>query len=487
VIRRHLHLFGLSVLLLSVAAGSSVSKQMKDFHVFRDVLLEKEGTLDLHHDESVFRTALSMAEKNFEQPHTLLEQFKLYSLTLSVLECGHTQIHPNSAALKEWLKARKALPLDYYLYGRKLFVAPMLPEDLIEMNKEQAGRVHKNLPSEGAEILEIDGLTVEEMMHEIGLFLSSDENGIDFKYFQAKNVFEFYRHLALPLKGDSIEIRYVEKKDTQYLMVQTGRAPVFGINARLKKSFQEFAARDNDFGQFKVREGLGYFRFTSFKVSNGKRYEAFLKKAFTDLRRKKIKKLVVDLRGNTGGVMQFNIMRYFVGADVELGSYVIEKPKSIRDDSHFKKWSSDYMRHSAGSRLQKRRIRKGRFDDGKQLTQEVDSNLIYRGKIVVITDEGTFSAASILAGHLRHFCDAKIVGRPAGGSFYCGNAGTLRLILPHSKFSVFVNPNTFRSSLPAATDPFQLKQPDVWIDVPYKNQKKDDEYYFRAAKKSFKE
>lgn len=476
----------LLIAVLGIASSSPVSKQMKDFQIFKEVLLEKEGTLDLHHDESVFRKALSMAEKNFKQPKSILEQFKLYSLTLSVLECGHTQIHPNSAVLKEWLKERKALPLDYYLVGRKLYVANILPQDRLEMENEQPGRMRTELPPAGAEILEIDGFTVGEMMQKIGLFLSSDENGIDFKYFQARHMFEFYRHLALPLTEDTVEIRYTYKRDTNFLTVQTGRAPVYTINARLKQSFQDFKIRESDMGKFSVREGIGYFRFVSFKTSNGKRYEEFLRKSFSDLKRKKIKKLVVDLRGNTGGVMQYDLMRYFVGEDVLLGTYVIEKPKRSSDDGHLKKWSADYFRHGAASRSQKRRIRKGEFDDGQEITGEVDANLIYRGEIVVLTDEGTFSAASVLAGHLKHFCDAKIVGRPAGGSFYAGNAGTLHLVLPHSRLSVFVNPNTFRSSLPEASNPFQIKQPDVWAEAPFKNLKKEDEYYFKLAKKSFK-
>lgn len=475
---------GLIVVILCISAGSSPNKQLKDFEIFKEVMLEKEGTLNLHHDESVFRKALSMAEKNFQQPKSILEQFKLYSLTLSVLECGHTQIHPNSAVLKEWLKERKALPLDYILVGRKLYVADITSQDRTEMENEQPGRL-SSLPPTGAEILEIDGYTVNEMMREMGIFLSSDENGIDFKYFQARSLFEFYRHLALPLKGDSVEIRYVNRRDTGYLMLQTGRAPVYAINARLKSGFQDAQSKEANMGSFSIREGVGYFRFVSFKSSSGKRYEDFLEKSFNDLRRRRIKKLVIDLRGNTGGVMQYDLMRYFVGEDVELGTYIIEKPKKLSDNRHIKKWSGTYFRHSAGSRSQKRRIRKDKFEGGKEITGSVDTTLIYRGKIVIITDEGTFSAASVLAGHLKHFCNAKIIGRPAGGSFYSGNAGTLQLVLPHSKLSVYVNPNTFRSSLPHASDPFRIKQPDIWLELPSKNLKKADEFYFRAAKKSF--
>ena len=89
--------------------------------------------------------------------------------------------------------------------------------------------------------------------------------------------------------------------------------------------------------------------------------------------------------------------------------------------------------------------RKGKFNNGTVLSESVDVSLIYEGEIVLITDEGTFSSAAILACYLKSMKNAKIIGQRAGGSFYRGNAGTITLKLPHSKLQIFVNPNTFYS------------------------------------------
>lgn len=483
-ILRSVFLFSCLLFLLA-SAGSGESKQQKDFAIFREVLLAKESTLDLHVPESTIERAFQLAEKNFDRPLSLLEQFKIYSLTLAVIQCGHTQIHPNNAVFKEWLTARKSLPIDYYLLGKRLIVGKLLQNDIDEMQRENPFQGKEQDIPAGAEILSIDHLTVPEMMSEMALFMPSDENGMDFRYFQASQLFEFYRHVALPFDEDTVAVSYIFKGDTQTVSLAVGRAPVYTINERLFKSAKAYKEESDDFGKFKIEQGCGYFRFKTFKISHGKKYDAFLESSFKQLKRRRIKKLIVDLRGNTGGAMQFSIMRYFVGEDVYLGRYVVGKPKQGIENTHLKKWNVDYGRHRVASRQQKRKIRKGKFDEGRIMTEKVDTSLIYKGKIVVITDEGTFSSAGILAGHLKTLCGAKIVGSPAGGSFYSGNAGTLLLVLPNSKLKVYVNPNTFYSQLTNTGDPFAVKQPDIALQPLISDDKKRDKFYFKAAKGAF--
>ena len=86
----------------------------------------------------------------------------------------------------------------------------------------------------------------------------------------------------------------------------------------------------------------------------------------------------------------------------------------------------------------------------------------FKGNLVVITDEGTFSAASILACQLKTLAKAKIVGTTAGGSFYAGNAGSLELVLKKSKLTIQLNPNFFSTHLyPASTIDSEIKNPDL--------------------------
>lgn len=470
----------------AIAQQGSISEQLRDFRVFEKVLQEKEGRLDLHANPDSMNDYLNQLERALSNEKSLVEQYKLYSKTLAKIQCGHTQIHPTKHVLKEWLAARNSLPFDYYLQGKKLFVNKLQSSDYPLVYQGKSSREQRKKIKERSEIISIDGRTVEQMMQDISPFLSSDENALDFKYFQAGQLFEFYRHLSRPFTTDSVAVVFTRGRDTSEIYFQLGTAPVHTMNTRLKKAGDDFDKDLKNMGEFSIVRGkYAYFRFPSFKAGHGKKYETFLETSFKNIKRREIKRVIVDLRGNTGGVMQYSLMRYFVGEDVVLGRYVVEKPKKGFEDKHIKKMDPDYIKHRRMSRIQKRTIRKGKFNNGEVKTGEIDKDLVFDGEVVVITDEGTFSSAAMLACHLKTLANAKIVGRPAGGSFYRGNAGTLTVELPKSEFRLFVNPNTFYSHLPDAADPVEVKKPDVLLTPGYLKPRKIDDYYLKAALREF--
>lgn len=428
----------------------------------------------------------SVLKDELQTERSLTDQFKLYSQAISDLGCGHTQIHPNKDALKGWLAARNSLPIDYFLQGDRLFVSKIESEDLPVIHEGKDHYQRKKKLDEGTEIIAINGKTVPEMMQEIGQLLSSDEDHSSFKYFQAAHLFEFYRHLTDPFDADSVEVVCRDGNRSFSMYFQTGTAPVYTMNKRMAAFAAEQGQAEFDYGDFKIIKGkYGYFRFKSFSASYGKNYNEFLNTSFEQLRKKNVDKLVIDLRGNTGGVMQYEIMRYFVGGDQYLGRYIVAKPRSKHDSKYIKKFSADYLKHLRLSKNQKRLIRKGKFNDGKIQTAAIDDEKIFQGQIVVITDEGTFSSSSMLACHLKTLANAKIVGRPAGGSFYSGNSGTLTVKLPQSGFTMFVNPNTFYSHLEKPSNPTEIKQPDLFITPRFLQGSKEDAYYFKEATSLF--
>ncbi len=473
-------------MLLTSSRRKETAAQQRDLAVFREVVLQKEGRLDLHGDKEDVLQTFKKLDAHFSKRLSLLNQFRLYATALSKIKCGHTQIHPNKEVFRAWLKTRNSLPIDMYLIGKRLVVNKLLPQDVRELSEGKSSYESSKKVPAGSEILSIDGETVYDMMNKISRFLSSDEDGIDFKYFQAAQLFDFFRHLSGPFDQDSIQVKYVYELDTTSIYLQTGTAPVHTMNKRLTQSGIRFKQNETGFGTFKIADDAGYFRFTSFKSAYGKKYNEFLEASFRKLKRKKIDKLIIDVRGNTGGAMQYALMRYIVGEDITLGRYLVEKPKRMFESRHLKKWNPDFFKHRRVSKVQKRLKRKGSFDNGIVKTKEVDEQLIYDGEIVVITDEGTFSSAAILACHLKTLANAKIIGRTAGGSFYAGNAGTLVLELPESKLKMFVNPNTFYSHLDPVADPFAIKQPDIVLNPLLLDYDQREAYYLGEGQNAFK-
>jgi len=472
--------------LLCSSKTISIKEQKKDFEIFKEVLLNKESQIDLHATETEILNQLNELETTFQNSLSLIEQFKAYGGMLSKIKCGHTQIHPNKEVFREWLTVRKSLPIDYYLIGKRLVVNKLEKEDVLILKEGKSKYQLRKKIRPGSEIIEIDHKSIPDMMNEIGKFLSSDEDGIGFKYFQSAHLFEFYRHCNHVFDKDSIQVKYLNKNsDTNTIYFQIGAAPVYTITKRLAESEKNFQLKEADMGNFVTSGKYGVFSFSSFASSHGFSYEEFLEKSFKKIKTKKIKKLIIDLRGNTGGAMQYSIMRYFVGENVLLGRYIVGKPKKLFESRHLTKFNSDYSKHRKISRKQKRLIRRKKFDNGSVYTTYIDPELIYKGQIVVLTDEGTFSSASMLAAYLKTMCSAKIVGHSAGGSFYKGNAGTLSLKLPNSKMKIFINPNSFYSHLENTTNPLTIKIPDLIVDQIILDPKKRSYFYIKHAKKMF--
>lgn len=478
-------LIGLVILICS-GKGSTIAHQKKDLAVFKKVVIAKESRLDLHIQKDSVLYYFNQLDSVFSHEQSKIDQFKYFGKALSKIQCGHTQIQPTRAIFKEWLHTRNALPLDYYLIGKRLVTNKIKREDLEVINEGKSKYQLQKKLKPGTEIISIDGKTVPVMMSEIGEFLSSDENSIDFKYYQAAQLFEFYRHISSPFDKDSIEVSFVDSTgDTSQIYFLTGTAPVHTINKRLESTEKQYFKDESNLGEFAIVNHKGFFRFRSFVGSTGSRYEAFLERSFKKMKAKNVTELIVDLRGNTGGVMQYSFMRYIVGKDVELGRYVVGKPKKGIENLHIKKFDAGYYKHRKISKKQSRLKRMGKFNEGIVKTKEVDTSLIFHGNIIVITDEGTFSAASILACHLKTLGNAKIIGRRAGGSFYRGNAGTILLKLPHSKLELFVNPNTFYSQLEDAKNPLAIKEVDLEFAPLILDHKKRDLYYLKKAVKAF--
>lgn len=485
--RYKLYISLLVSLAISVAANLPKNSSFeKDFQVFCSVLHEKEGTIDLHTDKDSIEYYLKDLHQSLSNDESLQDQFKLYSQTLSRLKCGHTQIYPNKKLLREWLSERKSMPIDYYLYDGRLIINKLAQADYDEIYSNSHNRkVIKSIP-EHAELYRINGLTLNEMMLYVGRFISSDEDLLAFKTHQAGQLFEFYRHLAFPTEEDSVDITYVYGTDTVHAQLVLGEAPVHTMNNRIYKMSNDENVRGGQYGEFKIiRNEYAYFRFRSFNACGGQKYVEYLKNSFRKIEKEKIDKLVIDLRGNTGGVMQYDLMSFFIGGGIELGKYIIEKPSFDTRNKYIKKAAIDYVRHKKMSRKQRRETRSGKFNDGIILSKDIESSLMFKGEVIVITDESTFSSAAMLACHLKTLANAKIIGRPAGGSFYKGNSGTLQVKLPETGFNLLVNPNTFYSQLDASEDPGAIKQPDVYLNPGYMDSRKLQAYYFGEATKLF--
>ena len=127
---------------------------------------------------------------------------------------------------------------------------------------------------------------------------------------------------------------------------------------------------------YMVNDNTGYIRINSFAVTT---YEEFMN-ALSDLKQKGMKKLIVDLRGNSGGVME---------AAIRIANEFLSQGQLIV-----------YTMGRAQPRNEARATGKGIFQEGE---------------LVILIDEWSASASEILAGAIQDNDRGTIIGRRSFG------------------------------------------------------------------------
>ncbi|MFN5982778.1 MAG: S41 family peptidase [Fluviicola sp.] len=479
---------GFLFIVFSASAKSTKKElynQKKDFAAFKSGLLNLEAKIDRGVSKDSLLNYLNYTESIFSSKElNPLEEFKYYSKCLTHLNSGHTQIQPSQKLIR-WLIYKNAwLPIDFVVVNKRLYANGYSKDYLTENNIPKESQI----PA-GAQILEIDNQSFDKWMDKIRFYLSSDDNDQAFRYYLVSQLFDFYRILASEELKEEIPIQYAYKKDTVVVLVKTGFPPLENVQKRLTKAQTKMSLSVKTFGRFKLSTDRAYFHFPTFMGYFGPRYSMYLEQQFKKIKKKNIQTVVIDLRGNTGGNVQYELASYFVPNNQLLGSYWTEKMLKKSERKHIKKLSNEYRSYKR-LMLSQRLMRLTKNTDYKTKYASIkDTSLIFKGQVFVLTDEATFSAASILASQLKHYCNAKIIGSRAGGTFYTNNAGTVPYKLPKSNFVIFFNPNHFGTMIENETVNPDLKAVDLEIIPEYNPResiyRKNWEYLVEEALKYF--
>ncbi|MFY7786788.1 MAG: S41 family peptidase, partial [Thermoflexibacteraceae bacterium] len=170
---------------------------------------------------------------------------------------------------------------------------------------------------------------------------------------------------------------------------------------------------------------------------DNRRFSKFYRKAFQLLKDHQITHLVIDLRNNGGGKVQ--------DAN-ELMTYLLDKPFTYHFERKKQKLKGLLQYSQQGKFWLRITPAIFRFF----ATTQQDSNVIYhtwhhkakqylqfKGKVFVLTNGGTFSAAATVASYLKNLSNSTLIGTETGGSEAGTNALLFPLItLPNSKIQV---------------------------------------------------
>lgn len=425
-----------------------------------DFLLAKNALLSLHPGLYRYNTPqqidslFSVYEARFQKPMTYREAYLAYSEMLATIRCGHTYANffNQSGFIQEVVfnQADKLPFLFRIIDGRMIITQNLSRNPILD-----------NYP----EILSINGIETEDILKELIHFVKAD-GANDSKRLADLNLFgigpfesfDVYFPLRFPPTDGvyDLKIKMSENGLTEEVKIQT-----ITRKERTEKLLQDSidaTTKADDLWKLEFwDDGTAYLKLGTFDVFQlGFEWDDFLKDAFTQIRKRKITNLVLDIRWNEGG--QDEILLY-------LGRMLAKEPVSAVERTEFVAYEKvpDELIPYLSTWMQEVYDFTGKVNKGENGLYRLTSpdNLQvepmskgFKGNVYLLVNEANSSATFYFAELAKSSRLATLVGTTTGGSQKGLNGGTMFFFrLPNSKIEFDI----------PIIGTFSLEKPDIGI------------------------
>jgi len=410
-----------------------------DFDLLRQALEEAHAGMYNYTSREEFNRLFNDTAQNIREPMAENEFLRLVTPLIESIHCLHTSISPSNEYRKQ-------------LDGQKSF----LPIDLVfKAGRSYALRhLDKGIPvPAGSEILAINGMPMAKITARLLGTIPSDGFIVTWKYRILDRDFpELYSlYIGCP---ESFRVDYMppgeKKSKTAVLSPVTEKV----LNS-FRPGFDEIYKKclNLEIVEEKKTAVMTIKTFVPGIIERWRLdFHNFLDSSFSELTEKGIERLVLDLRGNDGGDS---------GYLTELLTYLINEPFRFLDRVDTPRVRYSFLEYTDKGiyfnrthyRLWERDAGGGYRLRGKWGKTYSPKDNCFPGKLAVLIDGWSISAAADAAALLHDHKRAVFVGEETGGGYRGNNSGDfLNLTLPITKLRVRIPIR--RSFLAVGGDPF---------------------------------
>lgn len=381
--------------------------------------------------------------KDVEKSLTTIEYYRKIKPLYAKIGCLHTDIRLNEDWNTHIESVSKLVPFAVFINeDKKVFVVENL-SDTKELKIK-------------SEILAINDKPINEIVATLLNAIPSDGYNETLKRYLLNFRFAFWYRTMIEF-NDTFKIKIKTENTIKTVEVK-------GVD---KSAFPSFEAQEKSNVKqlnFEINDGSAFLKINSFANStikkNGQNYKRYLKGVFKKLQDKNIKKLVIDLRNNTGGSDSNAVL---------LASYFFDAP--------FRYWDRIEVREKIAKQIkginrlfykkpEKTADAKNRIWLKGKFTKEFDfyevqkpSKNAFKGDVYLLTNGLCMSSCADLVAILSHNKKAKTVGQETGGGYQGNTSGmmpenvvfkNLIITTPMQKYVNFVdlNKNFGRGTMP---------------------------------------
>jgi C-terminal processing protease CtpA/Prc len=392
-----------------------VNELREDFSVLRSSLEEGHPALYRYTPRKRMDHCFDSVFNLLSKPMTGMEFYRLVRPIVAMIRCGHTLLK---------------LPADHdrFIRHRDVF----FPVRVEYINDTLfAAKSLNDLISKGDIIEAVNGMPVADV---VASFRSSIEGD---GYIQT------YRNRMAATHFSQLYYRHFGGVDSFTVRVRNAAGSVSEKNLPAISPSEWEDENDPESGEntYKVIEpGVGLMRIASFIDTPARQFKDWVSKTFRNIEESNVTRLVIDIRDNEGGRDDYALYLY---SFISKKPFVYQKSLSAATDNYsFLKYTNQ---DSTLNRLMQRITYKdmsGKFllrDSHPTLGVHPEQEKAYGGKVFVLTNGNTFSAAADFAAIARQNKVGIFIGEETGGAA-AGNTsnGEVVLTLPNTKIRLYL-------------------------------------------------
>jgi len=416
----------------------SAEKLTEDFSIFKKALLEIHPGLYRYNTKNQIDSIFNHFQNELSKPLTYQEAFLNFTKITSAIKCGHTfpSFYNQIGFIKEVvLNQKDKLPFTFRVLGEKIFITESIIENL-------------DIPL-GTEILAINGIPTQTLLKEIAKLVKADGANDGKRYADLNTfgvggyleMFDCYFPLLYPPTNEqyTVKIKKPNSEKTEELTANTVNSAE-RTNALIKKNPNRITDADQLWKLEFWDNNTAYLQLGTFDVFQlSFEWSEFLKNAFKEIKKRKTKNLVIDIRWNEGG--QDEVL-FFIGQNItkqpikipqrqdlvrynkisaELKPYLFTWDNTFFDlSSKTKPFNNEYF-----------------LFEGQNITEIQPFKNAFDGTVYLLVNASNSSATFYFAEIAKENKLATLIGETTGGSQKGLNAGTMFFLrLPNSKIEI---------------------------------------------------
>ena len=414
----------ISFLCLYTTAGAAQKimsyqpEQMQaDLKKFKTALIKIHPGTYTHQSPEEFEQTMNNFMLQTSKPMRATAFYKIVLKLIANIHDGHTQAY-TFGKLGKVINNQKKLPFQVYIRNERIFITKNMSAQKI---------------TEGSEILALDGQLSNEIISEILAHYSSDGKSQSGMCHWLGGPYKSFYRLYPEIFGAQASYKLV------YRDYATKKVITTRINSISSKNYKMIEAEKYPVTKgpekafsFKMYSNYAYLKIHRFFKDSFDEPESiyidFYKKCFEEMSLKNIPNLIIDLRDNGGGKASnaAYLLQYFIDKPIVPAKEI----STLGNDAYFLEATGKTLKldHAFGLKPKK----DGTFKITKRevlrdlMSYQPIKKLHYNGKLIVLINGGTTSAAGIAAGLLKAHTNAVFVGKETYG--YAGISNGVRQV-----------------------------------------------------------